>query len=296
LEKDTERFVGGFWSMKKMPGEKRPSHKKVSKEAAGNQKLEINFLAKLLISIREAGKNEGQTLEQARASLLEHFGHAYAATLTFLREKDGIDDISIVLQHLLSSNIEKDNHLSAELRFTAALILVSDFVNRIQKAPYPDWLLDQASRNYTFPWMMTNGSPAPGFAELDAVLSQKSFIKRGKSQFVSPQTRDVARALSMVNHYRTFFQYSLDSLELFCRNKPESASAAKQYAALPPFSNQTKNQWWPHIREMIRSKPQLSEKERQTILATLSYKTNSALVSEYLNRCRKAFDGLCPGK
>ena len=273
--------------------------------------FDVEFQTKLCLAYREAkAAAAGQTVAQAKAAFLEHWGRAVIAIETMLaaggepmRELGG--RIDYVLQ--LVRPLMRDNPYAGEFVFEAAQRMARDLVALAREQPPPAWLVERAAMEYEVPWLMVNGKPAPGFDEADAALAWgRTFTKRSKNgkrshnDFDAPQSRDVAAALHHTNYMRKHYRDIPGFLETCCRvwrkhkDEPGMLAIVRQTAALPPLSRKSAAQWWPVVRAFVRRNATLTESEKRSIRASLDYDTPAALMNEYLKRCKLAFEGLCP--
>lgn len=246
-------------------------------------------------------------IEQAKKAFIEHWGQTNTAMNTLLRTHDAelIKMITGCINHsmqLIRRQI-KTNPDAGKFLFNITQLLTRDIITLAKESPPPAWLVELAGTEYEMPWLMVNGKPAPGFEGLDAALSPGHLIvKRGKSRFDAPQTRDVAAALRSLEISRDRIckcdRKAIESCWKLMKASPEYVTEQRKIAALPPLSGKTKAQWLPLILAIIKRNPNLSTNERRNICEGLKnngYRyTDAAVIKEYLKRCKKAFNSLCP--
>ena len=269
----------------------------------------LDFLLALPPAMQKAdAERRGQTVKEARHAICEHWPRAACAMKNLLDQGDN-EWVEILLTHYIQDLLDVfgqtgQRRILGPAVFRAAKKLTRAVVGlcATQYSP-PAWLAEKAATEYEVPWLMVNGKPAPGFAEADAQLHWgHAIIKRGKSQFVTPQTRTVAEELSFIDELRNVHQSSMG--ELIGNFLPGLPAEAKEISTLPPLSRKTRTQWWPVVRAFIRHKNKylakgwgcLSKKQISNIRASLEYKTDAELMNEFLKRCKVAFDGLCPSE
>ena len=181
--------------------------------------------------------------------------------------------------------------------YKTAQRLTRDVSEMAQEKSPPAWLGAIASTEYEVPWLITNGKPV-GFKESDSVLSWgRDIIKRGKQQFVAPQTRHVADIIQFINNDREIFRIWPERITKRSEHyseAPEIIKRNRRIAALPVLSRKTKDQWWPIVKGFIRNKEYLTAQEWNNIKKATQYHTLSDTMNEYIKRCIKAFESLCP--
>jgi hypothetical protein len=197
-----------------------------------------------------------------------------------LAERGNIRELTQITNWIIACirSVMWQHPAAAEYLFRTAQALSRDAANLSKLNPPPPWLVKMASKEHEVPCLIQNGKPAAWFDESDTALRWgNKIMRRGKSQFTAPQTKAVADALHSIEAVR-----ALD--------------ARMKYAALPPLSQKTKAQWWRKVQAIIKRniRTLLTERERKSIRATLDHDTESALINEYLKRCKKAFNALCP--
>lgn len=257
-------------------------------------------------------ESKGQTLEQAAAAFLEHWGHAEAAMRTILKAGDPeltrvmVDRINTLLFVWILPMIQKGDVAAGQFAFTYAQDFCREVMLLAQEKTPPDWLVARAPKEYEVPWLLkVNGQPMPGFPESDTALHWgHAVVKRGKSRFDAEQTRVVAAAIKQISRLRTLSESNPATFAAMLgashwRGASYAAAtraSLKRIAALPPLSAKTKGEWWPVVAENIRGQPHLLPPAKfAAIRKTVSPETDKRVMDEFVNNyCRKAFDALCP--
>lgn len=234
---------------------------------------------------------ECRTLKEAADAFQDHFMPALVQMPRLLKSGNAeyfkLAANCLIMFDMIHPHLMK-NPATGGVAFRLASELAGEIVALCQRNPPPAWLVEQIGTGYVVPWLMVNGKPMPGFPKGDTI------VKRGKSRFDAPQTRNVAAVLCGVNRDRLLYKGDIESV---CRGAtPRHAAEYRAIAALPPLSRETRAQWWPIVKAAIQSRPCLSDKERQNIRRTLDHDTPAALMNEYLKRCKIAFDALCPAE
>ncbi len=191
-----------------------------------------------------------------------------------------------------------DEH-AAEFVYKVAQKLSGDVVKMFKEGcDLPDWVIDTVKGEYEMPWLLINGKPAPNAPKVKLLLRQG-----GRSHFDAPQTRLVAEAIR-------------EATDFLCSSTVETCAFHSCIFTLRireiimlreagPLTAENEKQWWPVIRAMIRSNPQLAEDKKKDIRRRLAGKgareadivkvREKAVITEYINNeCRKAFNSLCP--
>jgi hypothetical protein len=245
-------------------------------------------------------------IEQAKEAFLEHWFRANTAlrTITTGDDTELIQAVAPWIGYAVGSlSVAGRKHpaLAGSFVFRSAKKLCYDVLRMSQENPPPSWLIEFAGAEYEIPWLMVNGKPAHGYDGFEERLRPgQLIIKRGKSRFDSPQTRFVAQVLHRIEHDRTKpLSEAMHRLQHEWRKTLETKypDAERNWSTLPPLTRKTKKQWWPFVEDEVRiwmGAPILTKKELQSIRKTLTYNTEKALMTEFLKRCKKSFDGLCP--
>jgi hypothetical protein len=257
-------------------------------------------------------ESEDASVEYAKYTFLKHWDRAHAAMRQVLKFGDSderammaatvVPCISWWIEYLRT--MAEEHPAAGQAVFEAALELTRDIAALAQKTPPPPWLVMRAAHAYEVPWLVVNGKLAPGFPESDAVLRWgRATIKRGKSRFDVPQTREVARALHNIEWFRQCVQrplrdigaiYGDQQAEMWKNRGSRTRDLEEKVAALPPLSHGTKAQWWPLVRDLLRRGYLPSQNERASKRIILKKDTAAAQRKAFMKACQKALDGLCP--
>lgn len=193
------------------------------------------------------------------------------------------------LRDMIGEMAAAENEDTRKAMYTIAQTCTAQIVSDAQHQTIPEWLSASLETDHRVPWQMINGKPASGFDDLDQVAGHK-FLKRGKQQFLAPQTRDVANVIQGVLQLRRMCLQAPH----WCEGDSKSDQELKTIAELPDLSSETIDQWWEVIKPMIKSHTTLTDAEIRGLRASANHDTDNAALNEYMKRCRKALVSLCP--
>lgn len=253
-----------------------------SKESESFYQRELKDISRAKAFDKESGKSA------AEINFLNHWRQTVIAAQKLIRAGEG-DPVWRATFYLMIQMVEtacEGDESAGSTMFSIGHSIASTMVG-LATTP-PSWLHDAFNASFSSAWLMINGKPAPGYPK-------RTLTKHGKSRFDAPQTEAVAKGIQEIEFWRRIFSDKPASyLELFEPLDDYIFRNSKKLATLPPLNAKSKEQWWPLIKKQVKLSAKLTQKQKENILATTYHGSEAELWNEFMKRCKKAFDGLCP--